>query len=208
MANGKIKGSIFMVFGILLAIIYALGSVLDLFFNTIGNNPYWDQSLWFGGIDWLDWRLFSVLPLWLVITMISLMVIWLGYATFRSKSSDYANMFQNEGFGKMLQGVDGYGKLLGIEEIIETEKWQEKWPVIQALGIEYTDEKDEENQVKLWYKINQELEALGKELVSVGVLPENTWQKRLKELEEFEMKVVNKQTTFMDKMYLKWLFRA
>ena len=80
MAKDKIIGAIVMILGILIAIIYTMGSVVDLYFNTIGNNPGWDVAFRLFGIDWLDYRLFTVLPLWIMVLLIAIIAIWIGYS--------------------------------------------------------------------------------------------------------------------------------
>ncbi len=80
MAEDKIIGAIVMILGILIAIIYTMGSVVDLYFNTLGNNPGWDAALKLFDIDWLDYRLFTVLPLWIMVLLIAIIAIWIGYS--------------------------------------------------------------------------------------------------------------------------------
>ncbi|MFX0056750.1 MAG: hypothetical protein ACFE85_10600 [Candidatus Hodarchaeota archaeon] len=80
MAKDKIIGLIVMVVGILIAIVYTMGSIIDLWFETLGNNPNWDNLFLIFGHDWLDWRLFVVLPLWLIVILISIIAIWIGYS--------------------------------------------------------------------------------------------------------------------------------
>ncbi|MBY9016400.1 MAG: hypothetical protein KGD68_11955 [Candidatus Lokiarchaeota archaeon] len=80
MAKDKIIGAIVMILGILIAIIYTMGSVVDLWFNTLGNNPNWDEALKLFNIDWLDYRLFTVLPLWIMVLLIAIIAIWIGYS--------------------------------------------------------------------------------------------------------------------------------
>ncbi len=80
MAKDKIIGAIVMLIGILILIIYTMGSVIDLWFNTIGSNPNWDVAFRIFGIDWLDWRLFVVLPLWIIVILIAVIAIWIGYS--------------------------------------------------------------------------------------------------------------------------------
>jgi hypothetical protein len=80
MAKDKIIGAIVMILGILIAIIYTMGSVVDLWFNTIGLNPNWDAGLRLFEIDWLDYRLFTVLPLWIMVLLIAIIAIWIGYS--------------------------------------------------------------------------------------------------------------------------------
>jgi hypothetical protein len=80
MAKDKIIGLIVMIVGILIAIVYTMGSVVDLWFNTLGGNSNWDSALRVFNVDWLDWRLFVVLPLWLIVILISIIAIWIGYS--------------------------------------------------------------------------------------------------------------------------------
>lgn len=80
MAKDKIIGAIVMILGILIAIIYTMGSVVDLWFETLGNNPNWDLLFRPFGIDWLDYRLFTVLPLWIIVLLIAIIAIWIGYS--------------------------------------------------------------------------------------------------------------------------------
>ena len=80
MAKDKIIGAIVMILGILIAIVYTMGSVVDLWLNTIGGNPNWDAGLRLFGIDWLDYRLFTVLPLWIMVLLIAIIAIWIGYS--------------------------------------------------------------------------------------------------------------------------------
>ena len=80
MAKDKIIGAIVMILGILIAIIYTMGSVVDLYFNTIGGNPGWDVAFNLFDIDWLDYRLFTVLPLWIMVLLIAIIAIWIGYS--------------------------------------------------------------------------------------------------------------------------------
>ena len=71
MAKDKIIGAIVMLVGILIAVIYTMGSILDLIFKL-------EFVLW--GIDFLDWRLFVVAPIWLLVILISIIAIWIGYS--------------------------------------------------------------------------------------------------------------------------------
>ena len=80
MAKDKIIGAIVMILGILIAIIYTMGSVVDLWFETLGNDASWDVAFRLFGIDWLDYRLFTVLPLWIMVLLIAIIAIWIGYS--------------------------------------------------------------------------------------------------------------------------------
>jgi len=80
MAKDKIIGFIIMVVGVLLAIGYTLGSVVDLYLQSSigGGNP--DGFIIPGLIDLFDWKLFVVLPLWLIIILVSIIAIWIGWS--------------------------------------------------------------------------------------------------------------------------------
>jgi hypothetical protein len=80
MAKDKVIGAIVMIVGILIAIIYTMGSILDLLFETIWYNPNWDSWTRLFGIDWLDWKLFVVAPMWLLVILIAIIAIWIGYS--------------------------------------------------------------------------------------------------------------------------------
>ena len=82
MAKDKIIGAIVMIVGILIAIIYTLGSVVDLYVEAIlGHAGGIDlTSSWFFGLDILSWELMVVLPMWLLVILISIIAIWIGYS--------------------------------------------------------------------------------------------------------------------------------
>ncbi len=80
MAKDKLIGAIVMIVGVLIAIIYTMGSVVDLMMDALFNNPNWDLWTRLFGIDWLDWRLFVVAPMWLLVILISIIAIWIGYS--------------------------------------------------------------------------------------------------------------------------------
>ena len=81
-AKDKIIGLIIMVIGILIAVVYTLGSIVDLYL----------QSSWAGAAqsaqgfvipglpDIFDWQLFVVAPLWLIVILICVIAIWIGYS--------------------------------------------------------------------------------------------------------------------------------
>ena len=80
MAKDKLIGAIVMIVGVLIAIIYTMGSVVDLMFDALFDNQNWDLWTRLFGIDWLDWRLFVVAPMWLLVILISIIAIWIGYS--------------------------------------------------------------------------------------------------------------------------------
>jgi len=79
MAKDKIIGAIVIIVGILIGVIYTLGSVVDLALQTLFNQP---EGFYFPifGIDFFDWRLFTVGPLWLIVILIAIIAIWIGYS--------------------------------------------------------------------------------------------------------------------------------
>lgn len=79
MAKDKIIGAIVMIVGILIAVIYTMGSIVDLYMDWIGNQT-WDSWARIFGIDWLDWKLFVVAPIWLLVILIAIIAIWIGYS--------------------------------------------------------------------------------------------------------------------------------
>jgi len=82
MAKDKIIGAVIMCVGLLMAVIYTMGSVVDLYMeSTLGpNNGGWATVI--PGLigTLLDWKLFVVLPLWLIVILISIIAIWIGYS--------------------------------------------------------------------------------------------------------------------------------
>jgi hypothetical protein len=179
---GKLKKLVGLTVGVLIALIYTLGSIVDLIFDT--------------GIAWLDWRLFVVLPVWLVIIIISLLIIVISL----SGSSN--------AFGSFMEEIDAYGKLTNLETVITTELWQTKWPEIQALGREYLAEKDSVKQLEIYYTLKHKMDTLGEELVAMDVLDSLVWSKLKADSDAFEYKVKTEKVNFFDQMYLSWLFSA
>jgi len=69
-----------MIVGILIAVIYSMGSIVDLMMDELFNNPDWDLWVRLFDVDWLDWRLFVVAPMWLLVILIAIIAIWIGYS--------------------------------------------------------------------------------------------------------------------------------
>ena len=76
-----------MLLGIIIAILYTLGSIVDLFLEATGMGykgfymPYiskWTDDTW--GFDIFSWRLFVVLPLWILVVLICVIAIWIGWS--------------------------------------------------------------------------------------------------------------------------------
>jgi uncharacterized membrane protein len=80
LAKDKIIGALVMIIGILILIIYTMGSIVDLFFREVAHNANWAVNI-FGPIgNFLDWRLFVVVPLWIIVILIAVIAIWIGYS--------------------------------------------------------------------------------------------------------------------------------
>jgi len=85
-AKDKIIGLIIMLLGIVIMVLYTLGSIVDLYLEaTVGGKGFympivsqWTES--FLGYDIFSWRLFVVLPLWLLVVLICIIAIWIGYS--------------------------------------------------------------------------------------------------------------------------------
>ena len=81
LGKDKLIGMIVMIVGVLIAVIYTLGSIVDLFMVTLGGQAQGiDLTSTLIGHDLLDWRLFVVLPLWLMVVLIAVIAIWIGYS--------------------------------------------------------------------------------------------------------------------------------
>lgn len=72
-----------MIIGVIIAIVYTLGSVVDLYMESIGGVtggfeiPFVTNLF---GVDLFSWRLFVVAPLWLLVILVSVIAIWIGYS--------------------------------------------------------------------------------------------------------------------------------
>ena len=82
----KIIGALIMLVGLAIAILYTLGSIVDLFLEAKGfgggfTMPIispWTTENW--GFDIFSWKLFVVLPLWLLVVLVCIIAIWIGYS--------------------------------------------------------------------------------------------------------------------------------
>ncbi|MFX0140586.1 MAG: hypothetical protein ACFFDN_43500 [Candidatus Hodarchaeota archaeon] len=82
MAKDKVIGLVIMIVGILIAVIYTLGSIVDLYLQSgfLNPNPVEDGFMIPGLPDLFDWRLFVVAPLWLIVILICVIAVWIGYS--------------------------------------------------------------------------------------------------------------------------------
>ena len=83
MAKDKIIGLIIMIVGILIAVFYTLGSIVDLYMETLGGIPN-GFTIWpFDGVNFPDlfsWQLFVVATLWLIVVLVGIIAIWIGWS--------------------------------------------------------------------------------------------------------------------------------
>ena len=83
MAKDKIIGFLIMIIGVIIAIVYALGSVVDLYMETLGGVTGGFEVKFLSdlfGVDLFSWRLFVVAPLWLLVILVCIIAIWIGYS--------------------------------------------------------------------------------------------------------------------------------
>ncbi|MFX1274781.1 MAG: hypothetical protein ACFFBP_10925 [Promethearchaeota archaeon] len=78
MAKDKIIGAIVIIVGILIGVIYTLGSIVDLWLEIFVD----PQGFYipFIPLDIFDWKLFVVAPIWLIVVLIAVIAIWIGYS--------------------------------------------------------------------------------------------------------------------------------
>jgi hypothetical protein len=83
MAKDKIIGLLIMLVGVIIAIVYTLGSVVDLYMETLGGVTGGFEVKFLSqlfGVDLFSWRLFVVAPLWLLVILVCIIAIWIGYS--------------------------------------------------------------------------------------------------------------------------------
>ena len=83
MAKDKIIGLLIMLVGVIIAIVYTLGSVVDLYMETLGGVTGGFEVAFLTklfGVDLFSWRLFVVAPLWLLVILVCIIAIWIGYS--------------------------------------------------------------------------------------------------------------------------------
>ena len=83
MAKDKVIGAIVIIVGLGIAVLYTMGSIVDLFMMSVwgGSNPNGlDLTSSWLGIDLFSWDLFVVLPIWLLVVLIAIIAIWIGYS--------------------------------------------------------------------------------------------------------------------------------
>ncbi len=75
-----------MLIGILIAIVYTLGSIVDLFLEWREVDGGFEIAALTSllGFDIFSWRLFVVAPLWILVILISIIAIWIGYSMLTS----------------------------------------------------------------------------------------------------------------------------
>ncbi|MFX0106113.1 MAG: hypothetical protein ACFE75_11565 [Candidatus Hodarchaeota archaeon] len=48
--------------------------------NELWSSYTWDSWSYIFDIDWLNWKLFVVAPMWLLVLLIAIIAIWIGYS--------------------------------------------------------------------------------------------------------------------------------
>ncbi len=66
-------GLIVIILGAVIAVVYTLGSIVDLLVGI-------DLTSAIIGVDLLSWPLFVVAPLWLIVILICVIMIWIGWS--------------------------------------------------------------------------------------------------------------------------------
>jgi uncharacterized membrane protein len=80
-SKDKVIGAIVILLGIAIAILYTLGSIVDLFCHSILDmSNGFDITSGLIGYDLFDWKYFTVLPLWIVVILVAVIAIWIGYS--------------------------------------------------------------------------------------------------------------------------------
>lgn len=82
MAKDKVIGLLIMIVGLIIAVVYTLGSIVDLYLQYTGIEGGFQIQFLTNllGIDIFSWKLFVVLPLWILVILISIIAIWIGYS--------------------------------------------------------------------------------------------------------------------------------
>jgi len=81
-AKDKVIGLLIMIVGLIIAVVYTLGSIVDLYLQYTGIEGGFQIQFLTNllGIDIFSWKLFVVLPLWILVILISIIAIWIGYS--------------------------------------------------------------------------------------------------------------------------------
>ncbi len=86
MAKDKIIGLVVMLVGILIGIVYTLGSIVDLVMESafLGAIPGGFEipalTTLLLNVDIFSWKLFVVAPLWLIVILVAIIAVWIGYS--------------------------------------------------------------------------------------------------------------------------------
>ncbi len=85
MAKDKIIGLVVMLVGILIGIIYTLGSIVDLvlessFLGITAGGFQIPALTTLLTVDIFSWKLFVVAPLWLIVILVAIIAVWIGYS--------------------------------------------------------------------------------------------------------------------------------
>ena len=80
----KIIGLLIMLVGFVIAIVYTFGSIVDLMMESslfgVSGGFQIEFLTNLLGIDIFSWRLFVVLPIWILVILICVIAIWIGWS--------------------------------------------------------------------------------------------------------------------------------
>ena len=75
MAKDKILGVILLVLGALLAVVYTCMGPVDLILAITEKTP-----AWWAAIPAFEWTWAVVIPMWIIVILICIVMIWIGYS--------------------------------------------------------------------------------------------------------------------------------
>ncbi|MHA1730397.1 MAG: hypothetical protein ACTSU5_00550 [Promethearchaeota archaeon] len=81
MAKDKLYGAIILVAAAVILVLYTVYTLVDWYIATYGGNPLGVPSPLFGWAEQVfDWDFFIMFPIWLLVTLIMVIAIWIGYS--------------------------------------------------------------------------------------------------------------------------------
>jgi predicted DNA-binding transcriptional regulator len=79
MSKDKIIGAIVILLGLAIAVLYTMGSIVDLMALSLFDSDF-DITSGLIGFDIFDWKYFTVVPIWIVVILVAIIAIWIGYS--------------------------------------------------------------------------------------------------------------------------------
>lgn len=81
MSKDKIIGAIVILLGIAIAVIYTLGSIVDLLMESfLGIADGFTLLKPILTVDLFNWKYYVVFPLWIVVILVAIIAVWIGYS--------------------------------------------------------------------------------------------------------------------------------